>query len=142
MTKPCYRLFIVLWSLYTAYLANRFPTAIAAHPISPFRTTSVYSTVGVKLYRLFSILSCWAALRVAKYHGRGPAFQRVIAAQARFFEANGALKPSYQGKREKSNGLLDDEGFYLGGEEDGEYQMKGWEREGDGGGSGIVYETN
>ncbi|KAJ7934658.1 hypothetical protein B0H13DRAFT_2305443 [Mycena leptocephala] len=26
-----------------------------------------------------------AALRVAKYHGRGPAFQRVIAAQARFF---------------------------------------------------------
>ncbi|KAJ7794205.1 hypothetical protein B0H14DRAFT_3888832 [Mycena olivaceomarginata] len=55
-----------------------------------------------------------AALRVAKYHGRGPAFQRVIAAQARFFEANGALKPSHQGQREKSNGLLDDEGFYLG----------------------------
>lgn len=55
-----------------------------------------------------------AALRVAKYHGRGPAFQRVIAAQARFFEAYGALKPSHQGKREKSNGLLDDEGFYLG----------------------------
>ncbi|KAF8166298.1 hypothetical protein K438DRAFT_2066618 [Mycena galopus ATCC 62051] len=42
-----------------------------------------------------------AALRVAKYHGRGPAFQRVIAAQARFFEANGALKPSHQGHRER-----------------------------------------
>ncbi|KAJ7128547.1 hypothetical protein C8R44DRAFT_732881 [Mycena epipterygia] len=55
-----------------------------------------------------------AALRVAKYHGRGPAFQRVIAAQARFFEVNGALKPSHQGQRERSNGLLDDEGFYLG----------------------------
>ncbi|KAJ6533251.1 hypothetical protein B0H19DRAFT_1081407 [Mycena capillaripes] len=55
-----------------------------------------------------------AALHVAKYHGRGLAFQRVIAAQARFFEANGALKSSHQGHREKSNGLLDDEGFYLG----------------------------
>lgn len=55
-----------------------------------------------------------AALRVSKNHGRGPAFQRVIAAQARFFEANGSLKPSHQGQREKSNGLLDDEGFYMG----------------------------
>ncbi|KAJ6550748.1 hypothetical protein B0H10DRAFT_2242550 [Mycena sp. CBHHK59/15] len=37
-----------------------------------------------------------AALRVSRYHGRGAAFQRVVAAQARFFEANGALKPSHQ----------------------------------------------
>ena len=55
-----------------------------------------------------------AALHVAKYHGHGPAFQRVIAAQARFFEVYDALKPSHQGKREKFNGLLDDKGFYLG----------------------------
>ena len=55
-----------------------------------------------------------AALRVAKNHGRGPAFQRVLCAQARFFEANGALKPSHQGQRQKQNGLLDDEGFYMG----------------------------
>ncbi|KAF8211778.1 hypothetical protein K438DRAFT_58293 [Mycena galopus ATCC 62051] len=55
-----------------------------------------------------------AALRIAKNHGCGPAFQRVLCAQARFFEANGSLKPSHQGQREKHNGLLDDEGFYLG----------------------------
>ncbi|KAJ7466086.1 hypothetical protein FB451DRAFT_1138157 [Mycena latifolia] len=55
-----------------------------------------------------------AALRVARNHGRGPAFNRVLAAQARFFEANGSLKPSHQGRREKSNGLLDDEGFFIG----------------------------
>ncbi|KAJ7911238.1 hypothetical protein B0H13DRAFT_1875991 [Mycena leptocephala] len=55
-----------------------------------------------------------APLRVAKNHGRGPEFQRVLCAQARFFEANGALKPSHQGRREKQNGLLDDEGFYMG----------------------------
>jgi hypothetical protein len=40
-----------------------------------------------------------AALRVAKNHGKGPAFQRVLCAQARFFEANGALRPSHQGQR-------------------------------------------
>jgi hypothetical protein len=39
-----------------------------------------------------------AALRIAKDHGHSPAFQRVIAAQARFFEANGSLKPSHQGQ--------------------------------------------
>ncbi|KAJ6617728.1 hypothetical protein B0H10DRAFT_2189833 [Mycena sp. CBHHK59/15] len=39
-----------------------------------------------------------AALRVAKNHGRGPAFQRVLCAQARFFEANGALKPGHYGR--------------------------------------------
>ncbi|KAJ6581297.1 hypothetical protein B0H19DRAFT_1060907 [Mycena capillaripes] len=55
-----------------------------------------------------------AALRVAQNHGRGPAFQRVLSSQARFFEANGALKPSHQGRRQKQNGLLDDEGFYMG----------------------------
>ncbi|KAJ6621933.1 hypothetical protein B0H10DRAFT_2214741 [Mycena sp. CBHHK59/15] len=55
-----------------------------------------------------------AALRVAKNHGRGPAFRRVLCAQARFFEANGALKPGYQGRREKHNGLLDNKGFYMG----------------------------
>ncbi|KAK7065030.1 DDE family endonuclease [Favolaschia claudopus] len=55
-----------------------------------------------------------AALRVAKNHGRGVSFQRVLAAQARFFESSGTLKPSHQGQREKSNGLLDDEGFYMG----------------------------
>ncbi|KAJ6591911.1 hypothetical protein B0H10DRAFT_1960705 [Mycena sp. CBHHK59/15] len=55
-----------------------------------------------------------AALRVAKSHGRGPAFRRVLCAQARFFEANGALKPGYQGRQEKHNGLLSDEGFYMG----------------------------
>ncbi|KAJ7107219.1 hypothetical protein C8R43DRAFT_1091981 [Mycena crocata] len=46
-----------------------------------------------------------AALQVAKNH--------VLCAQARFFEANGALKPSHQGPRERSK-LLDDEGFYTG----------------------------
>ncbi|KAJ6613380.1 hypothetical protein B0H10DRAFT_1951537 [Mycena sp. CBHHK59/15] len=40
-----------------------------------------------------------AALRVAKNHGH--AFQHVLCAQARFFEANGALKPSHQGRRQK-----------------------------------------
>jgi hypothetical protein len=55
-----------------------------------------------------------AALRVAKNHGHGPAFQRVLCAQARFFEANGSLKASHQGQREKGNGLLDNEGFYMG----------------------------
>ncbi|KAJ7624166.1 hypothetical protein B0H17DRAFT_1340407, partial [Mycena rosella] len=55
-----------------------------------------------------------AALRVAKNHGRGPAFQRVLCAQARFFEANGALKLSHQGRRQKQNGILDEEGFYMG----------------------------
>ncbi|KAJ6477742.1 hypothetical protein C8R45DRAFT_934397 [Mycena sanguinolenta] len=55
-----------------------------------------------------------AALHVAHNHGRGPAFQRVLAAQARFFETNGSLKSSHQGRWEKSNGLLDDEGFFMG----------------------------
>ncbi|KAJ7934884.1 hypothetical protein B0H13DRAFT_1854876 [Mycena leptocephala] len=55
-----------------------------------------------------------AALRVSKNHGRGPAFQRVLCTQARFFEANGALKPTHQGHRAKQYGLLDDEGFYMG----------------------------
>jgi hypothetical protein len=31
-----------------------------------------------------------------------------------FFELNGALKPSHQGQRQKQNGLLDDDGFYMG----------------------------
>jgi len=53
-----------------------------------------------------------AALRVAQNHGCGPAFQRVLAVA--FFEANGSLKPSHQGRRQKSNDLLDDEGFYMG----------------------------
>ncbi|KAJ7850596.1 hypothetical protein B0H13DRAFT_2360582 [Mycena leptocephala] len=55
-----------------------------------------------------------AALRVSKNHGRGPASQRVLCTQARFFEANGALKPTHQGHRAKQYGLLDDEGFYMG----------------------------
>ncbi|KAJ7805896.1 hypothetical protein B0H13DRAFT_2387426 [Mycena leptocephala] len=55
-----------------------------------------------------------AALRVAKNYGKGPAFQRVLCAQARFFEANGALKPSHQGRRQKQNGILDDEAFSMG----------------------------
>ncbi|KAF8214613.1 hypothetical protein K438DRAFT_1955664 [Mycena galopus ATCC 62051] len=38
-----------------------------------------------------------AALRIAKNHGRGPAFQQVLG----------------KGRREKGNWLLDDEGFYL-----------------------------
>jgi hypothetical protein len=55
-----------------------------------------------------------AALRIAKNHGRGPAFQCVLAAQARYFEATGSLKPSHQGHWQKSNGFLDDEGFSIG----------------------------
>ncbi|KAJ7882883.1 hypothetical protein B0H13DRAFT_1890653 [Mycena leptocephala] len=79
-----------------------------------YRSEVLFASL-VDFYRWLPRMGCLqAALRVAKYHGRGPAFQRVIAAQARFFEANGALKPSHQGQREKSNGLLDDEGFYLG----------------------------
>jgi hypothetical protein len=46
----------------------------------------------------------WAALRITKNHGCGPAFQCVITAQARFFEANGSLKPSHQGQKKAAEG--------------------------------------
>jgi hypothetical protein len=55
-----------------------------------------------------------AALQIAKNHGREPAFQRVIPAQAQLFEANGSLKPSHQGQQKLQKGLLNNEGFYMG----------------------------
>ncbi|KAJ7182123.1 hypothetical protein C8R46DRAFT_985245 [Mycena filopes] len=86
----------------------------SARKSKDFRSTVLFAALG-DFYRWMPRMGrLAAALRVAKNHGRGPAFQRVICAQARFFEANGALKPSHQGRREKSNGLLDDEGFYMG----------------------------
>ncbi|KAJ7857810.1 hypothetical protein B0H14DRAFT_3637989 [Mycena olivaceomarginata] len=79
-----------------------------------FWSTVLFAAL-VDFYRWMPLLGrLRAALRVAKNHGRGPAFQRVICAQARFFEANGALKPTHQGQGQKPNSLLDDEGFYMG----------------------------
>ncbi|KAF7342874.1 DDE family endonuclease [Mycena sanguinolenta] len=86
----------------------------AARKKKDYRSTVLFAAL-VDFYRWMPRMGrLRAALRIAKNHGRGPAFQRVLCAQARFFEANGSLKPSYQGQREKHNGLLDDEGFYLG----------------------------
>ncbi|KAJ7123021.1 hypothetical protein C8R44DRAFT_735628 [Mycena epipterygia] len=79
-----------------------------------YRSTVLFAAL-VDFYRWMPRMGrLRAALRVAQNHGRGPAFQRVLAAQARFFEVNGSLKPSHQGRRQKSNGLLDNEGFYMG----------------------------
>jgi hypothetical protein len=79
-----------------------------------YRSTVLFAAL-VDFYRWMHRMGrLGAALRIAKNHGKGPAFQRVVAAQARFFEAYGSLKPSHQGRRQKSNGLLDDEGFYMG----------------------------
>ncbi|KAJ7150019.1 hypothetical protein C8R43DRAFT_1088096 [Mycena crocata] len=79
-----------------------------------FRGTVLFAAL-VDFYRWIPCMGrLRAALRVAKYHGRGPAFQRVICAQARYFEANGCIQPSRQGQRKKQKGLLDDEGFYMG----------------------------
>lgn len=55
-----------------------------------------------------------AASRVARLHGRGPAFARVLCAQARHFEATAALKPSRQGQRVRGTSLLDDETVQMG----------------------------
>ncbi|KAJ7337389.1 hypothetical protein DFH08DRAFT_1014352 [Mycena albidolilacea] len=79
-----------------------------------YRSTVLFAAL-VDFYRWMPRMGrLRAALRIAKNHGRGPAFQRVIAAQARFFEANGSLKPSHQGQRKVQKGLLNDEGFYMG----------------------------
>ncbi|KAI0029008.1 hypothetical protein K488DRAFT_57317 [Vararia minispora EC-137] len=55
-----------------------------------------------------------AALRVANRICRGPAYARVLCAQARYFEANGMLQASRQGKHLEKRGLLTDEGLLLG----------------------------
>jgi hypothetical protein len=79
-----------------------------------YRSTVLFAAL-VDFYRWMPRMGrLRAALRIAKNHGRGPAFQRVIAAQARFFEANGSLKPSHQGQHKLQKGLLNDEGFYMG----------------------------
>ncbi|KAF8139572.1 hypothetical protein K438DRAFT_1785531 [Mycena galopus ATCC 62051] len=79
-----------------------------------YRSTVLFAAL-VDFYRWMPRMGrLRAALRIAKNHGRGPAFQRVIAAQARFFEANGSLKPSHQGQQKLQKGLLNDEGFYMG----------------------------
>ncbi|KAJ7648975.1 hypothetical protein DFH06DRAFT_996741 [Mycena polygramma] len=79
-----------------------------------FRSTVLFAAL-VDFYRWMPRMGrLSAALRVAKNHGCGPAFQRVLCVQARFFEATGTLKPSHQGRRQKEHGLLDDEGFYMG----------------------------
>lgn len=55
-----------------------------------------------------------AADRVTTKIGRGPAFARVLCAQAKFFEVNGAVRPSQQGKRKKIPSLFSDEAFQMG----------------------------
>lgn len=55
-----------------------------------------------------------ASLRVARNHRRGPAFAKVIRAQARYFEQSGSLRPSARGKRAGARSLLDDEELTLG----------------------------
>ncbi|KAJ6632498.1 hypothetical protein B0H10DRAFT_2251958 [Mycena sp. CBHHK59/15] len=62
-----------------------------------YRSTVLFAAL-VDFYRWMPRMGrLRAALCVARNHGRGPAFQRVLTAQARFFEANGSLKPSHQG---------------------------------------------
>ena len=55
-----------------------------------------------------------AALRVSKNHQCGPAFARVLCAQARCFESTEALKPSRQGLKMKGESTLDNEAVSLG----------------------------
>ncbi|TFY52341.1 hypothetical protein EVG20_g10592 [Dentipellis fragilis] len=55
-----------------------------------------------------------AAARVTKNLGRGPAFARVLCAQARHFEANGTLRVSRQGRRENKAGLLANDDVRIG----------------------------
>ena len=54
-----------------------------------------------------------AGLRVAEMHERGPAFRRVLCAQARHFEATETLKSSQQGQKKKSESNLDNEAVAL-----------------------------
>ncbi|KAJ7935007.1 hypothetical protein B0H13DRAFT_2305164 [Mycena leptocephala] len=85
-----------------------------ARKLKDFLSTVLFAAL-VDFYRWMPRMGrLRASLRVSKNHGRGPAFQRVLCTQARFFEANGALKPTHQGHRAKQYGLLDDEGFYMG----------------------------
>ncbi|EIW81271.1 hypothetical protein CONPUDRAFT_26680, partial [Coniophora puteana RWD-64-598 SS2] len=55
-----------------------------------------------------------AAAQVSRNVGRGPAYSRVLCSQARYFEANGMLCPSQQGRRKRETGLVHDEAFMLG----------------------------
>jgi hypothetical protein len=55
-----------------------------------------------------------AAARVAQNLGRGAAFERVLRAQARFFETNGDLFPSRRGQKKHHTSLLDDEALQMG----------------------------
>ncbi|KAJ7163044.1 hypothetical protein C8R46DRAFT_1221839 [Mycena filopes] len=64
-----------------------------AHKQKDYRSEVLFASL-VDFYRWMPRMGrLSAALRVAKYHGRGPAFQRVLAAQARFFEANASTLP-------------------------------------------------
>ncbi|EIM80914.1 uncharacterized protein STEHIDRAFT_67794 [Stereum hirsutum FP-91666 SS1] len=55
-----------------------------------------------------------ASARVAQNLGRGPAFARKLSKQARFFEKNGAIEPSRQGKKETKGGMMEDERVEMG----------------------------
>ncbi len=54
------------------------------------------------------------ALRISRNHQRGPAFARVLCAQARHFKTSEGLKPSRQGQKCKGESTLDNEAVFLG----------------------------
>lgn len=55
-----------------------------------------------------------ASAWVAQNLGRGPAFACKLSKQARFFEKNGAIEPSRQGKKEMNGGMIEDERVEIG----------------------------